>query len=214
MLVTTPPSGRTGGTRWPTKHAAILRAATEIFLREGYARTSVDAIATAAGVGKQTVYGHFGNKQKLFFAAVEEANNASGLGPKALATLIADSGDPAADLRAAGVRIVRALLDPVHAALHRLTIAEAAHHPELQRTWRDEPNQSSAVAVIVDYLTECDRRGVLSVPDPALSARQFTMLLAAEAQVRSLRGLERVPDKDVQAIARTTADLIVRAHQP
>ncbi|MFF8814519.1 TetR/AcrR family transcriptional regulator [Streptomyces pactum] len=43
----------------------------EVFLREGYQRASVDTIADAARVSKQTVYNHFGDKERLFIAAVE-----------------------------------------------------------------------------------------------------------------------------------------------
>jgi TetR/AcrR family transcriptional regulator, mexJK operon transcriptional repressor len=200
--------------RSPAKHAAILTAATEVFLREGYARASVDAIAEAAGVGKQTVYGHFGDKQRLFLAVVEEANNANGGTPEELASLITDTGDPRADLEGAAVRLVRGITAPDVAALHRLTIAEMTHHPELQRSWRDSGRTQDVIAVIAGYLAECDRRGELAVPDPARPARQFVMLLSAEAQVRSLRGLEPLSKREVCDIARDTADLIVRAHQP
>ncbi|MBB5936912.1 TetR/AcrR family transcriptional regulator [Streptomyces zagrosensis] len=63
-------AGRPAG-RLSAKREAILRAAVEVFLREGYARASVDAIAEEAGVAKQTVYNHFGDKERLFLAAVE-----------------------------------------------------------------------------------------------------------------------------------------------
>ncbi|WP_433373040.1 TetR/AcrR family transcriptional regulator C-terminal domain-containing protein [Actinoplanes sp. CA-142083] len=54
------------------KRQAILEAATETFLHSGYA-ASVDEIAAVAGVGKQTVYRHFRDKQTLFLAAVAAA---------------------------------------------------------------------------------------------------------------------------------------------
>jgi TetR/AcrR family transcriptional regulator, mexJK operon transcriptional repressor len=200
--------------RSPAKHAAILKAATEVFLREGYARASVDAIAEAAGVGKQTVYGHFGDKQRLFLAVVEEANRANGGGPDELADLITDTGNPRADLEAAAERLIRGITAPDVAALHRLTIAEMTHYPELQRSWRDGGQTQAVIRVIADYLAGCDRRGDLAVPDAATSARQFVMLVAAEAQVRSLRGLEPLSEHEVADIARDTADLMVRAHQP
>src|ERR1700691_6346042 len=103
--------------RSPAKHAAILKAATEVFLREGYARASVDAIAEAAGVGKQTVYGHFGDKQRLFLAVVEHAHATSSLDP---ADLITDTGDPQADLTAATKWLIRAVTPQKIAALHPL----------------------------------------------------------------------------------------------
>ncbi|TGB14694.1 TetR/AcrR family transcriptional regulator, partial [Streptomyces palmae] len=55
----------------PAKRQAILDAAVTVFLREGYQRAGVDVIAAAAGVSKQTVYNHFGDKERLFLAAVE-----------------------------------------------------------------------------------------------------------------------------------------------
>ncbi|HEX5203875.1 MAG TPA: TetR/AcrR family transcriptional regulator, partial [Actinoplanes sp.] len=54
------------------KRQAILEAAIETFLHSGYA-ASVDEIAAVAGVGKQTVYRHFHDKQTLFLAAVAAA---------------------------------------------------------------------------------------------------------------------------------------------
>jgi TetR/AcrR family transcriptional regulator, mexJK operon transcriptional repressor len=197
--------------RSPAKHAAILSAATEVFLREGYARASVDAIAEAAGVGKQTVYGHFGDKQQLFLAVVEHAHAASPLDP---ADLITDTGDPRADLTAAAEWIIRGVTAPEIAALHRLTIAELTHHPELQRSWRDDGRGQSLTVTVAAYLAACDRRGTLTVPDPATVARQFVLLASTEAQVRSLRGIEPLGDREINDIARDTANLIVQAHRP
>jgi TetR/AcrR family transcriptional regulator, mexJK operon transcriptional repressor len=197
--------------RSSAKHAAILNAATEVFLREGYARASVDAIAEAAGVGKQTVYGHFGDKQRLFLAVVEHAHATH---PLDQTDPVTDTGDPRADLTAAAAWIVRAVATPEIAALHRLTIAELTHHPELLRFWRDNGRGQKLTDAVAAYLTACDRRGTLAVPDPATAARQFVQLASAEAQVRSLRGTEPLTTREINSIARDTAGLIVRAHQP
>jgi TetR/AcrR family transcriptional regulator, mexJK operon transcriptional repressor len=196
--------------RSPAKHAAILNAATDVFLREGYARASVDAIAEAAGVGKQTVYGHFGDKQQLFLAVIEHAH---AVHPLSGTDLITDTGDPLADLTAAARWLIRGVTAPEIAALHRLTIAELTHHPELQRSWRDLERGQRLFDAIAAYLTACDRRGTLTVPDPATAARQFVNLAAAEAQVRSLRGIEPLSDREVDNLARDTANLIVQAHR-
>jgi TetR/AcrR family transcriptional regulator, mexJK operon transcriptional repressor len=196
--------------RSPAKHAAILNAATGVFLREGYARASVDAIAEAAGVGKQTVYGHFGDKQQLFLAVVEHIHAAHPLNGT---DLITDTGDPLADLTAAATWLIRAVTTPEIAALHRLTIAELTHHPELQRSWRDLERGQRLRDAIATYLAACDRRGTLTVPDPATTARQFVLLAATEAQVRSLRGIEPLSNREIDDIAHDTASLIVQAHR-
>ncbi|WP_163507511.1 TetR/AcrR family transcriptional regulator [Fodinicola acaciae] len=199
--------------RSSVKHEAILRAATRIFLRDGYARASVAAIATGAGVGKETLYKHFASKEGLFLAAVDHARAAAGLGADGGAGLIVDTGDVTADLPATGERLVRALLAPEVAALHRLTIAEHGHHPQLQRYWRDgDDTQVHLDDAMADYFATCDRRGDLAVPDPALAASHFTTLLAAHARVRSLYGSQPLTDDEIRTIAKDTAELFLRAY--
>ncbi len=50
------------------KHDEILKQAILIFAADGFARSDVQTIANAAGVGKGTVYRYFGNKLDLFYA--------------------------------------------------------------------------------------------------------------------------------------------------
>jgi AcrR family transcriptional regulator len=52
------------------KQLRILEAATELFIRQGYRRTSVDQIARESGVAKGTVYLHFKTKAELLVYAV------------------------------------------------------------------------------------------------------------------------------------------------
>lgn len=195
--------------RSAVKRRAILDAAISLFLAQGYARTSVDAIAAAAGVGKQTVYGHFGDKEALFLAAVDAARGAA---HTPLPDELADTGDPVADLTDAGERLLRVVLSRELSELHRLTIAELPHHPELQRMWRD--GSGILPDTVADYLRACHRAGTLDVPEPEQAARQFTVLVTAEGRVATLQGTQPL-DPDVgHAIARHSAELIVRAHRP
>ncbi len=53
--------------------AAIIAAATRLFVEQGYAATSVDAIADAAGVSRATVFATFGGKAALLKAAYDVA---------------------------------------------------------------------------------------------------------------------------------------------
>lgn len=52
------------------KRQAILEAAKNLFVRNGYTNTSMDAVASEAGVSKLTVYNHFTDKETLFSCAV------------------------------------------------------------------------------------------------------------------------------------------------
>lgn len=53
----------------------ILDVAVEVFASHGFAQTDVQVIADRVGVGKGTVYRHFGNKESLFLAAVKHARD-------------------------------------------------------------------------------------------------------------------------------------------
>src|SRR5215468_5621665 len=60
---------------WQRKHNAIAAAALVLFARDGYERTSVDAIAAEAGVSKRIVYSHFGDKENLFLVVLRDTHD-------------------------------------------------------------------------------------------------------------------------------------------
>jgi AcrR family transcriptional regulator len=49
----------------------IVEQATKLFIEQGYAATTLDQIAKAAGVAVQTLYFHFGNKATVLKEAVD-----------------------------------------------------------------------------------------------------------------------------------------------
>src|ERR1700680_581194 len=51
-------------------HGRILDAAADLFCERGYGETSIEAIATHAGIGKLTLYRRFPDKAALFQAVV------------------------------------------------------------------------------------------------------------------------------------------------
>lgn len=55
----------------PDTREAILAAARDAFAEQGFDRSSIRGIATAAGVDPALVHHYFGNKDKLFLAAME-----------------------------------------------------------------------------------------------------------------------------------------------
>ena len=57
------------------KHPRLVKAATAVFAKKGYASTRVADIAERAGVGKGTVYEYFSSKEALLFAVFESIND-------------------------------------------------------------------------------------------------------------------------------------------
>ncbi|MGW3569779.1 TetR/AcrR family transcriptional regulator [Streptomyces sp. NPDC000941] len=212
--------GRPAGPQ-PAKRQAILEAAVAVFLREGYTRASVDVIADEAHVSKQTVYNHFGDKQRLFLAAVEnERERVAARFTPDLTPDLADEpkneGAGAADAETAlvsfGHRVLQVLLDERASALRRLVISEVARHPSLRPACADgEPRQ--LVTYLVDLLTRRTERGELSVDDPATVARQFVALLVQQGLHQSMYGTRPLPGHEAAAICERAADLFVRAYR-
>lgn len=54
------------------KRLRIVEAATELFIRHGYRKTSIDEVARGAGVAKGTVYLYFKNKVELLMHTLGE----------------------------------------------------------------------------------------------------------------------------------------------
>src|SRR5690349_15966702 len=84
---------------------AIKEAATGLFLEKGYQATSMDEIAAAAQVSKQTIYTHFVNKEALFADLVlGNAERVNGFVAEIAATV--DSPDVASALRKVARRYI------------------------------------------------------------------------------------------------------------
>jgi AcrR family transcriptional regulator len=65
------PADRRSRKRLATRHG-ISVAATRLFLERGFDQVTVDEIATAADVGRMTVFNHFPRKEDMFFDRDEE----------------------------------------------------------------------------------------------------------------------------------------------
>jgi AcrR family transcriptional regulator len=52
--------------------ARLLEAAAQVYARQGFAGATLDEVAAEAGFTKGAVYGHFGSKENLLLALVEE----------------------------------------------------------------------------------------------------------------------------------------------
>jgi AcrR family transcriptional regulator len=65
------PESRTIRLRAPERRSTILEAAGRLFGDRGYDATTLEEVASAAGVTKPIVYRHFGSKEGLYLALLE-----------------------------------------------------------------------------------------------------------------------------------------------
>ena len=131
-VVAAPPTARGRRTR-----AALVRAAAQVFERDGFLDARVADIAAAAGVASGTFYTYFDSKEAIFREVadelVEQLYQQSHVGDLA-------GADPRARIAAANRRYVEAFAR--HAGLYAVVVQVASLNPEFRehrhavRDWR------------------------------------------------------------------------------
>lgn len=154
-------------------HAAILAAAEDVFLRDGYVGASMDEVARLAGASKQTVYRHFGSKERLFVELVSSMTDAAG-------DAAGHEADASGEVEAVLVGLASAMLDgvltPRILRLRRLVIGEANRFPELGRALHAH-GPARAIAGVERRLRAWVDAGVLPEHDTAAAARHWNWLV-------------------------------------
>lgn len=107
---------------------AVLRAADDLLVEKGFAGVTVEGIARAAGVAKQTVYRWWSSKTEVLMDAFLE-DAAAALEPP-------DTGSLESDLRSHLRDITSFLLENDAGAVYRALVGEAQHDPDLARVFR------------------------------------------------------------------------------
>jgi TetR/AcrR family transcriptional repressor of mexJK operon len=158
------------------KRRAILDAASAAFLAHGYLGTSMDEIAAAAAVSKQTIYKHFADKERLFSEIVEATVDEAGDRVAAEASELAASDDLEADLRSVARRQLALVMQPRVLRLRRVVIGEAARFPQLGRVFY-ERGPGRTIGVLAEAFARLAERGLLRLDDPLLAAQHFNWLV-------------------------------------
>lgn len=177
---------------------AILVAAHQLFLSNGYVGTTVDSIAARAGVTKRTVYGYFPDKRALFKGVLESTIGE----PWEFSTLL--EGVSTAEglfnsLYAIAVGINDVFSEPGYVKLFRVTIAEIPSQPDLGVVFERGITRRASRAVSV-LLRTANARSIAVFRDPDVATCQFVGgfltrvvldgLLQQDSHVRALTSAE------------------------
>ncbi|EFC82607.1 TetR/AcrR family transcriptional regulator [Parafrankia sp. EUN1f] len=170
--------------------ARLRRAAVEIFLRDGYDRTTMEAVAQAAGITKRTLYARYADKRTLFLAVISWALARHERDPVEL--------DRVPDGLTEGLTVIaRSLLaravDPDLVALHRMAIAEAARFPEFAAHSRTLV-WSPRLQAVMSLLRRHAERGTIVVDDVEIAAEQFIALVSMSPAWLATFGITRDPE--------------------
>ncbi|MEW2508629.1 TetR/AcrR family transcriptional regulator [Streptomyces sp. NPDC046870] len=164
---------------------AIYAAALALVGEVGYPRTTVEAIAARAGVGKQTIYRWWSSKADVLLEAfldlAGQAARASGQDVDALP----DTGDLAADLKAVLRATVDELFDPRFEAPARALAAEGVVNEQLGREVVAKLLEPQLQLYVARLRSAQDAGAVRAGVDPRIALELFVSPLAQRWLQRS-----------------------------
>ncbi len=197
-------SGSSGGraARAADRRQAIIEAAFETFIEQGYAATRLDDVAKRAAVAKGTIYLHFKDKHALFEELVRNA-----IVPVAsrLAAPPPATGSIRAVLESFAANFVREVTSTRRGAIVRLVIAEGPRFPAIADFYYREV-VSRGMAGMRALIELGIARGEIK----QVGLKDFPQIVVAPAMVAVIwQGLfGRFAPLDVAAMLRVHLDLI------
>jgi AcrR family transcriptional regulator len=176
----------------------ILAGAREVFGREGFDAAKIEDIAAAAHVGTATVYRHFGDKDGLVAAFIDD------IAPRRAARAIRATDDVRADLSRFAEQLLRGARDdgPLVRTILLETLRGGA---SVARVRKASPVRTlqGITAVVREHMAA----GRLRAGDPEVVAQAFGgMLFAFGVLEPTMRG---APVRDPVETARVVTDLFL-----
>jgi len=177
------PAGRPTLAELKRRKAKVMQVATALFIRQGYAATSIVDIAKNAGVATRTVYQHFGDKEAIFRAVMFARETAAVFPPPA-----PGDDEPLFDVMMRTAEYVCAVtFRTTTVDMMRLAIAESKRFPGMMQRLVSETHVrfNANVKRIFDELAE---RRVVQDSDTAASAEMFIHLILGDKPLLIFEG--------------------------
>jgi AcrR family transcriptional regulator len=201
------------GPRARAKRDQILAGARRVFLRDGFAAASTDAIAAEAKVSKRTLYVYYPSKEELFAGIMRELSLEN---PQTRALESMEEMTPGSeeelrrDLLELANKIVATMMQPGYLALLRTTIADTHRFPQLGGLFRATVPERAMRSFAV-FIERSRERGVVgSGVDGETAARMFVGPLLTYAVLDGLLA-EGPPRLPAQGMIEDIVDLYMKA---
>lgn len=193
------------------KREAILDAAQALFAERGIDGVPIEAIAARSGVSKVTVYGHFGDKAKIFDAIVQRETDRL---TEQLSVALNGDGSLQDRLTTFGMALVDMLTQPCHLALDRAVSLESQRNPDLGRRFF-EAGPGRVRQLLSGILADADAQNLVSVDDPDYAAEDLLALwLGFDAMERRFCGGCNPDEANLRSHIARAVNLFLKAHAP
>jgi TetR/AcrR family transcriptional repressor of mexJK operon len=184
-----------------------------LFLAQEYAGTSMEDIASAAAVSKQTVYKHFSDKETLFREVALGSVGRVGGAFQAEVAAAAEATDVPAALQELARSYIVAVMNPVLLRRRQLVLREAGRFPDLARKYH-ESGPLRTIAALSTALARLAERGELVIEYPRVAAAQFAFLVIGEPlDTAMFRGVGRRTRSELLALADAGVEVFLAAYR-
>jgi AcrR family transcriptional regulator len=181
----------------------ILRAASDLIVKNGYGGTSLDAVVERAGCSKSAIYDYFGSKEGLLAALTENIVHELSL---ALFRYSHSEQSVDAALEGYARKAAELVLDERHVAVIRVIISEVWRSPKLGYSYY-QLGPKAVQRQFADFLEIKAKAGQVEIKDPLAAARVFWGLLFWDVLHGRLVGAVEPPTgEQIAVLARRTVD--------
>jgi TetR/AcrR family transcriptional repressor of mexJK operon len=197
--------------RSDARRRAILDVASEVFVAQGYAATSMSEIAARLGGSKGTLYNYFRSKEELFSAFITDTCQGPAMAIFDDLPAIGPGQSIRDNLISFGVGFMGFILSPRLIDLNRVVVGETGRFPELGRMFFDAgPGRGEArFAQIAERGMEA---GEIRREDPIKVGRCLKDLILSDYHHRLLWGvLGDIPAGEIEAHVTFAVDAFLRA---
>jgi len=180
------------------KREQIATAARDLFAGKGFSATSMDDVANAAGVTKQTVYRYFPSKNDLFKATLEPCAD------KAPSVHKFGNGDVEEELYGFAMHFLRFHVSRDYLDTIRLLMSEGRHGGELG-TFFHANGPKKTEALLGAFL----RERIPGIEDVGLASFLFVSMLLNVRMPLLLGIRDAIPEEDLDRHARYAVEVFL-----
>jgi TetR/AcrR family transcriptional regulator, mexJK operon transcriptional repressor len=197
--------------RRQSRREAILDVAERSFMENGYAGTTMSAIAAALGGSKGTLWNHFPSKDVLFGAVLDRATEDF---RRELSLVLQRRSKVEVALRDFCRQFLTKLASAEAVALFRLVVGESQRFPELGRIFF-ERGPGRTREMLAGYLAEAMSSDRLRRDDPLEAATNFTGLCLSGCHLQLQMGvIAEASQRMIEDEVRRVVSMFLRAYAP
>jgi len=192
---------RSQAERSRTTRTALIETARALFAERGYAAVPADEIVRAAGVTRGALYHHFGDKQGLFRAVVEQLE-------EEITAEIAATARDATDPVAAGMAALSRFLEVCQRdEVVRISLTDAPAVLGWQ-AWREIESRHGLGLITETLQAAATADMLISVPIPELAQLMLSACSEAALMIAHAEDTESAKARAEQALGAVVAGLV------